>query len=230
MDISNLPEKEADIYKKLARTYKMDFDTLKLRGRELQILQVADIEPLLGGKDPFEDVSTFPFWVRLWESAILLADLMLSQPVEQGATLLELGAGLGAPGLAAAANGYRVTLSDYESHILDFERVSAAVNRLENVDFTIIDWKNPPELPPFDTIIGAEILFREDFFEPLLNLFRKYLKPGGVVYLAHDVRRKSLNGFLSKAEEFFEIAFSTRKMQDDEGEKIIVLNRLTQRS
>ncbi len=81
---------------------------------------------LAEGRDPLKDVSSFPFWIRLWEAAIVLAEFIAAQPRRDGATLLELGAGLGAPGLAAAAAGYQVTLSDYEPLILDFERVNAA--------------------------------------------------------------------------------------------------------
>jgi predicted nicotinamide N-methyase len=161
---------------------------------------------------------------------MVLADLLLVVPPPAGGSkLLELGAGLGAPGLAAALNGYQVTLSDYEPHILDFQRVSAAANGLKGVECRIIDWKAPPDLEPFHTIIGAEILFREEFFEPLLQVFRKYLAADGVIYLAHDIRRKSLPQFLLKAEKEYEIAVSNRKMTSADGEMTIIINRLTPR-
>ena len=182
MDPSTLPEKDYTRLREIRKKYKVDFDPLRIRDKEIQLLQVTDLEPLLAGKDPFKDVENFPFWVRLWEAAMLLADLMVTTPpAKEGTTLLELGAGLGAPGLAAALNGYQVTMSDYEPHILDFQRVSAAATGLTGVQFKIIDWLKPQEMPQFDTIIGAEILFREEFFEPLLNVFRQLLAPNGVI-------------------------------------------------
>jgi len=221
-----LPPESKEILRLLRRRYRTEFDTLRLRDRELKILQVADIEPLLNGRDPFEDVSRFPFWVRLWEAALILSDLMLAQPVPPGGRLLELGAGLGAPGLAAAVAGHRVTLSDYELQILDFQRVSAAANGLRGVDFRLIDWLKPPKLERFETIIGAEILFRADFFEPLLKIFRNYLAPGGTIYLAHDATRKSLGAFLELAAADFTIGTMARKISGDDKEVTIVLNRL----
>ena len=221
-----LPPAAKEILRRLRRRYRTEFDTLRLRGRELRILQVSDIEALLNGRDPFADVSNFPFWVRLWEAALLLADLILAQPVPTGNRLLELGAGLGAPGLAAASAGYRVTLSDYEPHILDFQRVSAAANGLTGVEFRLIDWLKPPQLPRFDTIIGAEILFRAEFFAPLLKIFRDFLAPGGTIYLAHDVERKSLAPFLELAAEHFDIGTMTRKLAGDDKEVTVLLNRL----
>ena len=171
MDIAALPEKAQKVLKRIRKQYKVGLEPLRVRDVELQLLQVTDLEHLLAGKDPFADVSSFPFWVKLWEASLMLADVIASSPINREATLLELGAGLGAPGLVAAAKGYSVTLSDYEPHILDFQRVSAAVNGLTNVDFKIIDWKKTKEMPRFDRIIGAEILFRDDFFSPLLDLF-----------------------------------------------------------
>ncbi len=131
----------------------------------------------------------------------------------------------------AAQQGYQVTLSDYEQIILDFQKVNATVNGLEDrIKCIMLDWKKPPVLPSFDTIVGAEILFREEFFAPLLNLFDKLLAADGTIYLAHDVRRKSLPAFLKLAEKNFEIAVSMRKMKTEDDTLTIVVNRLRRRS
>lgn len=231
MDPAQLPEKQYARLREIRKIYKVDFSPLHLRGKEIQLLQVTDLEPLLGGKDPFENVEEFPFWVKLWEAAMVLADLMLTTPpAKEDQTLLELGAGLGAPGLAAALAGYRVTLTDYEPHILDFQRVSAAATGLKGVECRMLDWLKPPTLPRFDTLIGAEILFREEFFAPLLNIFRALLADQGVIYLAHDARRKSLPKFLRLAEKEYEIATNARKMRSDDKELTIIVNRLTRRT
>ena len=230
MDPAQLPEKHYARLREIRKNYKVDFEPLRLRGKEIQLLQVTDLEPLLAGKDPFEDVESFPFWVTLWEAAMVLADLMLTTPpTQEGQTLLELGAGLGAPGLAAALAGYRVTLTDYEPHILDFQRVSAAATGIKGMECRLLDWLKPPTLPRFNTIIGAEILFREEFFAPLLNIFRSLLADQGVIYLAHDARRKSLPKFLQLAEKEYEIATNARKMHSDDKDLTIIVNRLTRR-
>lgn len=230
MDTTQLPERQYARLREIRKNYKVDFEPLRLRGKEIQLLQVTDLEPLLAGKDPFQDVESFPFWVKLWEAAMVLADLMLTNPpTKEGQTLLELGAGLGAPGLAAALAGYRVTLTDYEPHILDFQRVSAAATGLKGVECRMLDWLKPPDLPRFDTLIGAEILFREEFFAPLLNIFRSLLADQGVIYLAHDARRQSLPKFLRLAEKEYEIATNARKMRSDDKELTIIVNRLTRR-
>jgi predicted nicotinamide N-methyase len=205
------------------------FEPLKVREHALQLLKITDLEQILDGKDPLKDVSSFPFWIRLWEAAIVLCEYIAGMPCKPGTTLLELGAGLGAPGLTAAKIGYQVTLSDYEDLILDFERINAAASKLDNVDCLLLDWLNPPEMDRFDVILGAEILFREEFFEPLLNVLRKALKPDGVVYLAHDSKRRSLEPFLKMAEKEYRIAATQRKLKSFDGDKVILLNRLQPR-
>ena len=66
----HLPENIAPLYKKIAKRYKVRFETLKLGPEPLKLLQITDLEPLLAGKDPFRDASSFPFWVKLWEASM----------------------------------------------------------------------------------------------------------------------------------------------------------------
>lgn len=227
MDIRTLLDGEREIYNRLRARYKLTFDRLKVGNDTLRLLKIADLEEFLDGKDPFANVSEFPFWIKLWEAARVLAHMLHGLPPGDGRRLLELGAGLGAPGLAAAANGYAVTVSDYEDIILDFQRVSAAASGLaDRVHCTMLDWLQPPEMEPYDILAGAEILFREEFFQPLLDIFATYLKPDGVIYLAHDARRQSLPKFLERAGENFEIDGKVKTIRKDNKEVTIILNRL----
>jgi predicted nicotinamide N-methyase len=229
MDPQTLPPVELALYNTLKDRYTVAFESLKIREYQLQLLKITDLEQILGGKDPLKDVSTFPFWIRLWEAAIVMSEFVAGLPCDKETTLLELGAGLGAPGLTAAAAGFQVTLTDYEDLILDFERINAAASKLRNVQFAMLDWLDPPEMKQYDVIVGAEILFREEFFEPLLNVLRKAIKPDGVIYLAHDAKRRSLAPFLKIAEKEYVISASRRKLKSLEEDKSIILNRLQPR-
>lgn len=226
MDIRTLPEEERAIYNRIRARYSLTFDKLTVKEQTIRLLKVADIEEFLDGKDPFADVSEFPFWVKLWEAAMILSYVLSSLPEARGKSLLEIGAGLGAPGMAAAASGFDVTLSDYEDIIMDFQKVSVAASGLQNVRCIHLDWLDPPEMEPFDILAAAEVLFREEFFEPLLTVFRKYLKPGGSIFLAHDAKRKSLPLFLERAKEEYHIAINKQVIRRDGQEITIIVNRL----
>ena len=221
----DLPEKEAKLLRKIRKDYKVAFEPFSARDVKLQLLKVQDLESVLKGKDPFKNVSEFPFWIKLWEAAMILADVAATLPDEAGPRLLELGAGLGAPGLTAAACGFEVTLSDFEPLILDFMRVSAAASGLRP-EFCFIDWTKPPVLEPFDTIIGAEILFRDDLLKPLLNVFNQLLKPGGAIYLAHDLRRKTMYKFMELAKADYKIMAKKIDLSSGDQKITVMLNCL----
>ena len=230
MDPQRLPAETLALYNSIKKQYSVGFESLKLsRELHLHLLKITDLEQVLGGKDPLKNPSEFPFWIRLWEAAIVLARFMVNLAPASGTTVLELGAGLGAPGLAAAALGCSVTLSDYEQLILDFERVSAAATGLEDVRFKMLDWLDPPVMEKFDIVLGAEVLFRDEFFDPLLNILRHTVKPDGVVYMAHDSKRQSVHPFLQKAEKEFAVSVSKRELKSLEGQKEILLTRLVPR-
>lgn len=230
MDPQTLPAKELAIYNEIKEQYKVGFEPFTVQEYRLNLLKITDLEEILAGKDPLKNVSEFPFWIRLWEAAIVLAEYIAGNKPQKSSTLLELGAGLGAPGLVAAAAGYQTTLTDYEDIILDFQRVSAAASGISDVEFSMLDWLDPPDMEQFDVILGAEILFREEFFQPLLNVLAKALKPDGVVYLAHDINRLSLQPFLKMAEKEYHISASKRKLKSLDADKHILLTRLTPRS
>jgi len=222
----DLPEKAAKLLRKIRRNYTVDFEPLVIRDVNLQLLQVQNLENILQGKDPFANISEFPFWIKLWEAAIILAEVAASlDPATAGPRLLELGAGLGAPGLTAAARGFDVTLTDYEQIIMNFQRVSAAASGLKP-KFALLDWTKSTKMEPFDTIIGAEILFREDLLDPLLRVFKKLLKPGGKIYLAHDLRRQTLYKFLEKAKDDYKVMVKKIDLTSDEGKTTVMLNCL----
>ncbi len=226
MDIRTLPEAERQIYNRIHNKYKLTFDRLRFGEKQIRLLKIADLEQFLEGRDPFADVAQFPFWIRLWDAAMILAYILGSQSDAAGRRLLELGAGLGAPGLAAASAGFTVTISDYEEIIMDFQKVSAAASGLTGIDFTHLDWLNPPKMEPFDVLAGAEILFRDEFFQPLLNIFTTCLKLEGVIYLAHDAKRQSLPKFLKLADKDFDIGFKEQVIKRDGKRVTIVINRL----
>lgn len=226
MDIRTFPEEEREIYNRIRTKYKLSFDKLTVQGQTIRLLKVADIEEFLDGKDPFADVTEFPFWVKLWEAAMILSQALATLPDPAGKTMLEIGAGLGAPGITAAACGFDVTLSDYEDIIMDFQKVSIAASGLENVNCIHLDWLDPPDIEPFDYLVAAEVLFREEFFEPLLTVFDKYLKPGGSIFLAHDASRKCLPLFMERAKEQYNIAGKKQVMRKDGQDISIIINRL----
>ena len=226
MDIRTLPDQERAVYNNLNKRYSLHFESLKIADHQIRLLKPSDMEELLNGQDPFSDMSTFPFWAKLWESSIVLAHLLVAVPQREGQRLLELGAGLGLAGISASAAGYDVVLTDNKQVVLDFQQVSAAANGDEHIEHLLFDWSLPPKIGSFDVIGGAEILSNEEFLDPLLDICKNYLINGGTIYLAHDVRRKCLPIFLEKAERDFNVGSRKQSMRRDGATVDILVNRL----
>ncbi len=221
----SLPKEVQPIYDRLAQKFSLELVPLTIRGKTIQILKPKDIEPLLEGENPLERVEDFPFWVKIWEAAIVLADFLATVPPK--GRILELGSGLGVAGLTAAAFGHEVVITDSEDLCLDFVRVTAALNHLEKVQVKKLDWRSLPDLGRFEMIIGAEIVFSGRYFESLFQAFKQYLAPGGVIYLAHDKERmRTLAPFLYLAEKEYEEAVSQRRLRTDDQVHEIVISRL----
>src|SRR5207247_4950618 len=121
-----------------------------------------------------------PYWAHLWSGAVVLAGAM---PRGAG-TVLELGCGLGLPGLTAACRGARVTFVDRERVALAFVRASAAANGLGAVDLVAADAARPALAARFDLVLAAELVYDRAAFPALARALAGHLVPGGRALLA----------------------------------------------
>lgn len=205
----------------------LEEEKVTIRGKTLYILVPARLEEVFQG-DPFLEVEKFPFWFKIWEASIILADFLAT--IEPPKRILELGAGLGVVSLFASLFGHDVLATDNEELPLELIRKSAERNNL-SLRIKKLDWLNPDLEEKFDLIVGLEIVYKRALFEPLLQIFRNYLRSNGEILLSHSSeRRRILAPFLYEAEKFFQIQTSIRRLRG-EGEVVeIVLNRLIPKS
>ena len=109
--------------------------------------------------------------LRLWRSALVLSEHMTqSRFVDvRGKQVLELGCGLGLPGIACAAAGAaHVCLSDVSVDSIELARRNAALNGLDRVvEAQTLDWDEPHDSTKFELIIAADVCYEECHSEPL---------------------------------------------------------------
>jgi ETFB lysine methyltransferase len=175
----------------IAARYSVVTEVVDLGDETINILRVADPGVLVDAISPedFRHDERLPYWSDLWSSSIALARWFRTSRWLNGRSVLELGCGVGLGGLAAAREGARVTMTDYEPDALAF----AAANVLESLeppfpDIRLLDWRDPGPLGQYDVIAGADIVYERRNFDPLLNLFRSALDHDGVVMLTEPGR------------------------------------------
>lgn len=154
----------------------------------------------------FDRDQRMPYWAELWASSIYLCTRLLRHPeLAAGKRVLELGAGLGLPGVAAAkACAQKIVISDIAPQAIAASRVTARENGFENdsrVCFEILDIYEPPtELGLFDLVMAGDVLFERRLRRPLLLCTKAMLKPDGEGLLL-DPGREWVSGFEDEARE-----------------------------
>lgn len=128
-----------------------------------------------------------PYWADLWPAARMLAKALLQDPFPPGTEALEIGCGLGLPGIAALAAGLRVTFSDYDPCALRFAADNARLNGYDAFEVLQVDWRRPPGRR-WPLLLGADLIYEIRNIEPLVAFVRATLAPGGVCLLTDQDR------------------------------------------
>ncbi len=200
-----IPSVNLSLITDLSTRYDVEEKRVQIGEGDVVILGIRDTNVLLDQIDPrvFAEDERLPYWAELWPASIALASLCALQPDRfQRATVLEVGCGLGLAGIAAAHCGASVTMTDYEKDALLFARYNATQNLPPDVAagcvFKLLDWREPQELGRFDLILGADVLYEERNFAPLLDLVGRHLEHNGIAIFT-DPGRTIAEQFLPRA-------------------------------
>jgi len=129
-----------------------------------------------------------PYWADLWPAARMLAKWIVKQEWPAGLHALEIGCGLGLPGIAALSMGLRLTFSDYDATALAFAANNARRNGFVNFETLQMDWRYPPVDLAFPLILAADLIYEVRNVAPVIALIKRLLAPGGVCLLTDTDR------------------------------------------
>ena len=148
------------------------------------------------------DLSNYvPFWADLWPGARMLAKAIQQGTWAPGTEALELGCGLGLPGIVALSRGLKVTFSDHDPCALRFAADNARLNGFDDVETLQLDWRRPPADRQFSMILGADLVYEAGHAEWLANCIKQMLAPDGIAWFT-DLERvpaKALHAALETA-------------------------------
>ncbi len=161
--------------------------TLPIAGRTWRVQAARDHDSLMAASDRF---LAFPFGLLLWESApALAADLAENAEIVTGKSLLELGAGVGLPGIVARAHGAAaVRQTDHISEALTLCRANAETNGVDGIELALANWDAWTDARSYDVIIGSDVIYERSAHAPLAAILECNLAPGGRVLLADQGR------------------------------------------
>lgn len=135
----------------------------------------------------FDADEYMPYWADLWPAARMLAKAILRDSWA-GQDALEIGCGLGLPGVVALSQGLRVTFSDYDPCALHFAADNARLNGFSEFNTLRLDWRNPPADLKTPVLLGSDLIYELRNVEPLVNFIKKVLAPGGLCLITDQDR------------------------------------------
>jgi len=158
---------------------------------------------VLRGKEP-------PYWCRIWPVAVAIArQLVRARGREQdnafaGMRVLDLGCGLGVPGVQAAGLGAAVTFVDFEADALAFAKWNAAAQPGCEIPPTTqqVDWALGGVSGSFDLILLSDVTYHRNHHAPLRRQLASALADGGCVLHADPLRELSTS-FLAEQRRAF---------------------------
>ena len=176
--------------------YKTEQLSLAIGSYSINIERITNIDELFSeliakGND-HEDVKDerIPYWAELWPSALALSHYMVEMDINwKEKTVLEIGCGLGLPGVLAGKLGAKeVNLTDYLAEAVNFAEANWHKNNSSKASFTTLDWRKPNTSLAADIVIAADIAYEKRSFDYLIPAFKTLCKKNGIILLSEPNR------------------------------------------
>ena len=151
---------------------------------ELAVPDFVQLQALyqLGGLD-------FPYWAKIWPSAIALAKFLQENPnYIQHKKLLELAAGIGLPSFVAAKYASHICCSDYAPAAIALLEKNIAANQLSNISSALINWQAIPESLEAEVLLLSDINYNPTDFETVFLMLQQFIKQGTTILLSTPQR------------------------------------------
>lgn len=214
--------------------FAINFD-LQLKNHLVKVSRIRDIDKLFNqllSKSPSDpDIvdERMPYWADLWPSAIGISEFIDSDPdVVNNKNVLEIGCGLGLPGIVAALCGGNVTMTDYLQEALDFAENNWEKNTSQKFDGQLLDWRHVSSIAKADVIIASDVAYESRSFEPLRNAIDHILKPDGVLLLS-EPNRKFASPFIMLLKKDFDLIKTDIKVSLDSIDYVISVYKGTKK-
>jgi predicted nicotinamide N-methyase len=179
-------------------------ESVIVEGREFVIARPSGSDRLLDHtfvQSAFADDEYMPYWTDLWPAARMLAKVVLRETFSPGMEALEIGCGLGLPGIACLSMGLHVIFSDYDATALRFAADNARANGFDNFRLLHMDWRDPPTTLRVPLILASDLIYELRNVVPLVTLIKRLLAPAGLCLLTDQDRIASYSLRETLAEE-----------------------------
>ena len=147
---------------------------------------------------------TMPYWAWVWDAVEPSVEGLVRRQLT--GRVLEVGAGLGALGIAwalAVGESTDLTMTDYDPVAIAAMRVNADLNGLLTAQVCPLDWRRAADLANerFDFVVGCEVIYDPTTHAALLDVIERCLEPSSGRALIFDPGRAPAAQFVRRAEK-----------------------------
>lgn len=216
------------VFQLLDRKYELEWVQKEVGNQQYKIYKIKNIDHVLdqvleSASNPDENM---PYWAEIWPSSIALSQYIAKSGGLIDKEILELGCGVGLPGLVANAEGAKVTLSDFQEDALRIVELNWIVNFGELPRTMILDWRTPPSNLKFETVIASDVVYEQSLFKPVLNTLKNVLAEKGVIFLSEPNRSVAREFFSLLPAEGFQFEKTDEKVVNGERQLEISIYRI----
>lgn len=196
--------------------------SLVIGRHKIRIAQIENPEFLFDEflkKNP-EDVELkdeqIPYWADLWPSSIALSEFLSDNAdLVKGMQVIEIGCGLGLPGIVAAKLGGNVTLTDYLPAALEFAKYNWELNFNSKAVIHLLDWRKPGNISKVDVLLASDVAYESRAFKPLLKAIKSMVKKDGLILISEPNRKFASEFFIELKNAGYIFTKENRKIVKD---------------
>jgi len=157
--------------------------------KAIYIPEYEQVKAIYGSLLKLDPATPFPFWAKVWPSAIALLKVLQSNfHLIENKDVLELGAGIGLPSLMIANEAKTIQISDYNLEAVELLQKNIAHLQLSNTQALQLDWNAIHENIHPEVLILSDVNYDPTQFETLKKLIEKFVNKGCTIILSTPQR------------------------------------------
>lgn len=172
-----------------------------------ELLQLPDDHPAI--KD-----EQIPYWAELWPSAIGLAGFLIEQSERvKDKSVLEIGCGLGLPGIVAGRTASTVVLTDYLNDPVRMAALNWKLNHGTAATTALLDWRSDLPAEKVDVLLASDVAYERRMFDSLMECFNRFVKDDGIVIISEPDRHFARDFFKNLPHRGWTVETTTQKIE-----------------
>lgn len=172
------------------------------------------IKPTYEGLRLNNPATLFPFWAKVWPSAIALSTFLQQNiGLVNNKSVLEIGAGIGLPSFSVAQYVADLVITDYAANAVELMQKNIEYVGFKNIKAIVADWNLFPSSIVAEVVLLSDTNYAPSEFASLFKLIQDFIHKGATIIIASP-ERITASPFIEQLElyitqkELFDITYN----------------------